>query len=106
MRHDNLAEDNNYGFLKLACILFDQLQVLTPIRSGQFQTTNNPPPPYDLENYCVNLHHIHVHFTRCFRHVPIGFFSKIRDFDHFTAISKYKVAKIVLKIIFLLFCLK
>ena len=30
------------------------------------------PPPHDLENYFVNLHHIiHVHFTRCFRHVPI-----------------------------------
>ena len=25
------------------------------------------PPPYDLENYCVYLHHIiHVNFTRCF----------------------------------------
>ena len=48
-----------------------------------------PPPPYDLENYCVNLHHIiYVHFTRCFRHVPIRIFSKIRDIDHFTAISK------------------
>ena len=33
------------------------------------------PPPYDLENDCVNLHYIiHVHFTRCFRHVPIGIF--------------------------------
>ena len=28
----------------------------------------SPPPPYDLKNYCVNLHHIiHVYFTRCFR---------------------------------------
>ena len=45
-----------------------------PIRSGLFQTSNDPgggealkaPPPYDLENCCVNLHHIiHVHFTRC-----------------------------------------
>ena len=36
-----------------------------------------PPPPYDLENYCVNLHHIiHMHFTRCFRHDPIGIFKK------------------------------
>ena len=34
-------------------------------------------PLYDLENYSVNLHHIiHVHFTRCFRHVPIGIFQK------------------------------
>ena len=51
-------------------------------RSGLFQTVNDPgaalkAPPYDLENYCVNLHHIiHVHFTRCFRHVPIGIFKK------------------------------
>ena len=37
----------------------------------------NPPPPYDLENYCVNLHHIiHVNFTRCFWHDPIGIFQK------------------------------
>ena len=35
------------------------------------------PPPYDLENYCVNLHYIiHVNFTRCFRHDPIGIFQK------------------------------
>ena len=56
---------------------------LNPIRSGLFQTVNDPggrggfksPPPYDLKNYCVNLHHIiHVDFTRCFRHDPIGIF--------------------------------
>ena len=57
---------------------------LNPIRSGLFQTVNDPgggggfkspPPPYDLENYCVNLHHIiHVTFTRCFWHDPIGIF--------------------------------
>ena len=48
-------------------------QHLNPIRSGLFET----PPHYDLENYCVNLHHIiHLHFTRCFRHVPIGIFQK------------------------------
>ena len=35
-------------------------------------------PPYDLENYLVNLHHIiHVNFTRCFWHDPIGIFQKI-----------------------------
>ena len=54
-----------------------------PIRSGLFQTANDPgggglnppPPPYDLENYFVNLHHIiHVHFTRCSK-----VFSKICD---------------------------
>ena len=34
-------------------------------------------PPYDLENYCVYLHHIiHVNFTRCFWHDPIGIFQK------------------------------
>ena len=34
-------------------------------------------PLYDLKNYCVNLHHIiHVNFTRCFRHDPIGIFRK------------------------------
>ena len=90
------------------------LSTFNPIRSGLFQTVNDPggalkspPPPYDLENCCVNLHHIiHVYFTRCFGHVPIGIFLKIRDFDHFTAISKKKISKIVVKIIFLLFCLK
>ena len=34
-------------------------------------------PPYDLENYCVNLQHIiHVNFTWCFWHDPIGIFQK------------------------------
>ena len=61
------TSDNQFGF--------------NPIRSGLFQTVNDPgggalkAPPYDLENYCVNLHHIiHVNFTRCFRHDPIGIF--------------------------------
>ena len=46
------------------------------IRGGGFKKPPPPPPP-DLENCCVNLHHIiHVHFTRCFRHVPIGIFQK------------------------------
>ena len=57
---------------------------INPIRSGLFHTVNDPgggtlkaPPPYDLENYSVNLHHIiHVHFTRCFWHDPIGIFPK------------------------------
>ena len=36
-----------------------------------------PPPPYDLKNCWANLYHIiHVSFTRCFRHVPIGIFPK------------------------------
>ena len=53
---------------------------------GGWGALKAPPPPYDLKNYCVNLHHIiHVHFTRCLRHVPIKIFQKIRDFDHFTA---------------------
>ena len=39
---------------------------VNPIRSGLF-----------LENYCVNLHHIiHVNFTMCFWHDPIGIFQK------------------------------
>ena len=53
-----------------------------PIRSGLFQTVNDPggggfksSPPYDLENYRVNLYHIiYVNFTRCFWHDPIGIF--------------------------------
>ena len=60
---------------------------LNLIRSGLFQTVNDPgggggggalkAPPYDLENYCVNLHHIiHAHFTRCFRQAPIKIFQK------------------------------
>ena len=37
----------------------------------------SPPPPYDLENYCVNIHHIiQVNLIRCFRHDPIGIFQK------------------------------
>ena len=57
--------------------------ILNPIRSGHFRqltirgggALKAPPPLYDLENYCVNLYHIiHVHFTRCFRHVLIAIF--------------------------------
>ena len=37
----------------------------------------HPPPHYDLENYYINLHHIiNVHFTRCFRQVPVEIFQK------------------------------
>ena len=64
-------------------LTFYSVKILNPIRSGLFQTVNDPgegalkPPPYDLENYCVNRHHIiHVNFTRCFRHDPIGIFQK------------------------------
>ena len=61
------------------------VRAINPIRSGLFQTVNDPgggalkapPPPYDPENYCVNLYHIiHVNFTRCFWHNPIGIFHK------------------------------
>ena len=59
------------------------------IRGGGGFKSHSPPSHHDLENYCLNLHHIiHVHFTRCFRHVLIGIFSKICDSDHFTEISK------------------
>ena len=60
--------------------------MFNPIRSGIFQTANDvlggggalkAPLPYNLENYFNNLHHItHVHFTRCFRHVPARIFQK------------------------------
>ena len=52
---------------------------INPIRSGGGGGGGalKAPPPYDLENYCVNLHHIiRVHFTRCFGHVPIEIFQK------------------------------
>ena len=73
---------------KIWCVLCYYTVIFNPIRSGPLQTANDPgggggalkaryKPPYDLENHCVNLHHIiHVHFTRCFRHVPIGIFQK------------------------------
>ena len=70
-----------------------------PIRSGLFQTVNDPvgegfkspPPPYDLENYCVNLHHIiHVNFTRYFRHDPIGIFQK---FANLTILQRFQNKK-------------
>ena len=49
----------------------------------------DPPPPYDLENYRVNLHHIiHVNFTRCFWHDPIGTFQKIAIL---TILSDFKI---------------
>ena len=70
-------------YLCCVCMYYLCTLYLNPIRSGLFQTVNDPggalkaPPPYDLENYCVNLHHIiHVYFTRCFWHDPIGIFQK------------------------------
>ena len=62
----------------------NDLVFINPIRSGLFQTVNDTGGggalkalPYDLENYCVNLHHIiHVKFTRCFWHDQIGIFQK------------------------------
>ena len=82
-----------YLVCMMSCGTFVTIQICSeiltcgfnPIPSGLFGTANDPgggglfrsPPPYYLENYCVNLHHIiHVHFTRCFRHVPIGIFQK------------------------------
>ena len=72
------------GFFSISIVICSMFY-LNPIRSGLFQTVNDPGggalkaprPPYDLENYCVNRHHIiHVNFTRCFRHDPIGIFQK------------------------------
>ena len=68
---------------KIGCTYQYMSHIINPIRSGLFQTVNDPggggfkSPPYDLENYCVNLHHIiHVNFTRCFWHNPIRIFQK------------------------------
>ena len=48
---------------------------LTIRGGGGFESP--PPPPYDLKNYTVNIHDIiHVNFTGCFRHDPIGIFQK------------------------------
>ena len=90
----NIGIGNNIDLIlnEISSIFFSLFTIITngsafnPIRSGLFQTANDPgggalkappPPPYDLENYFVNLYHIiHVHFTRCFRHVPIENFQK------------------------------
>ena len=79
----------NSNYLAHTTPLLIKHGLLIPIRSGLFQTVNDPggggfksppPPRYDLENYCVNLHHIiHVNFTRCFWHVPIGIFQKFAN---------------------------
>ena len=77
----------NYGtgYPKTFYVAWRKSNTFNPIRSGLFQTVNDPgggggglySPPYDLENYCVNLHHIiHVNFTMCFWHDPIGIFQK------------------------------
>ena len=64
---------NNILFFIMTLTLSDPgyFRQLT-IRGGALKA-----PPYDLENYFVNLHHIiHVNFTRCFWHNPIGIFQK------------------------------
>ena len=67
---------------------------INSIRSGLFQTVNDRggalnPPSYDLENNCVNLHHIiHVDFTRCFKHDPIRIFQK---FAILTILQRFQI---------------
>ena len=63
--------------------LYELILLLTLSDPGYFRQLTirgwalKAPPPYDLENCCVNLHHIiHMDFTRCFWHDPIGIFQK------------------------------
>ena len=89
---------------------------VNPIRSGLFQTVNDPgggalkaplaPPLRSRKLFRQSSPYHTCKFYRVFLAGSNWNFSKIRDFDHFTAISKEKVAIIVVKIIFLLFCLK
>ena len=67
--------------------MFEVVSVMVnPIRSGLFQTANDPggggfksPPPYDLENCCVNLHHIiHVHLPGVLGMFQLEFFKNSR----------------------------
>ena len=69
---------------------------INPIQSGMlFEKVSdpggggyNPPPAYDLENYCINHHHIrHVHFTRCFTHVPVRIFAILTILQRFQNIK-------------------
>ena len=99
---DKIVKEFNTYFINIGRTLSDQIQsthssfdylpqdkkttsslVFNPIRSWLFQTVNDPgggalkAPPFDLENYWFNLHHIiQVNFTRCFWHDPIGIFQK------------------------------
>ena len=77
-----------YILLKFALTLSDPgyFRQLT-IGGGGFKS----PPPYDLENYYVNLHHIiHVNFTRCFWHDPIGIF---QNFAILTILQRFQNKK-------------
>ena len=78
MLKQHVFESSNHNNFEIFRFLF-----LTLSDPGYFRQLTNrggalkAPPPYDLENYCVNLHHvIHVNFTRCFWHNPIGIFQK------------------------------
>ena len=70
-------------YLKIASFVITNLTLSDPSYFRQLTIRGGgalkapPPPPYDLEKYCVNLLHIiHVNLTRCFRHDPIGIFQK------------------------------
>ena len=68
-----------YHYVLCAMLYFVILTLSDPgyFRQLTIQGVALKAPPYDLENYCVNLHHIiHVNFTRCLWHDPIGIFKK------------------------------
>ena len=71
-----LKSQINNNIYKFKLIVNSYASNFNPIESGMFQTVNDPgeggfksapPPLHDI---------IHVHFTRCFRHVPIRIFQK------------------------------
>ena len=75
------------------------------IGGGGAALKSTPPPYYDFENYNINLHHIiNVHFTRCFRQVPVENFQKFAILTILQRFQNKKIAKIVVKIIYFLFC--
>ena len=78
---------NHYVVSKLCLTLCSPgyLRKLT-IREGALKA--HSPPPYDLENFCINHYHIiRAYFTRCLTYVAVGIF---QEFAILTILQQFK----------------
>ena len=95
--NNELEKVNTWLKLNKLSLTLSGLMSLNPIRSGLFQTANDPgrvgfkshPPPLRSRKLLCQSSPYHIcAFYQVFWACSSWNFSKIRDFDHFTVISK------------------